>query len=110
MRRTLPSTGLKTKREAVEEGLRAQLRLSRQSEVRRFRGKLKGKGDFDRLEPPRRISGIGTDVIAAIAEAKTDLSSTPAKAPGNTLIDPHAGKRGAEFYEANVGEPERQIN
>lgn len=49
MRETLQATGLKTKREAVEEGLRTLLRLSRQSEIRRFRGKLKWKGDLDAM-------------------------------------------------------------
>ena len=49
MRETLQATGLKTKREAVEEGLRALLRLSRQAEVRRFRGKLKWKGDLNAM-------------------------------------------------------------
>ena len=46
MRETLQATGLRTKREAVEEGLRTLLRLSRQSQIRRFRGKLKWKGDL----------------------------------------------------------------
>ena len=46
MRETLQATGLKTKRDAVEEGLRTLLRLSRQAEIRRFRGKLKWNGDL----------------------------------------------------------------
>jgi Arc/MetJ family transcription regulator len=49
MREALRATGLKTKRAAVEEGLRTLLRLSRQSELRRFRGKLKWKGDLDAM-------------------------------------------------------------
>jgi Arc/MetJ family transcription regulator len=53
MRETLQATGLKTKREAVEEGLRALLRLSRQSEARRFRGKLKWTGDLDAMRTDR---------------------------------------------------------
>ena len=53
MRETLQATGLKTKREAVEEGLRTLLRLSRQSEVRRFRGKLKWKGDLNGMRTDR---------------------------------------------------------
>jgi Arc/MetJ family transcription regulator len=47
MRDTLRATGLKTKREAVEEGLRALLRLKRQGEIRKFRGKLDWQGDLD---------------------------------------------------------------
>ena len=49
MRDTLRATGIKTKREAVEEGLRTLLRLKRQSELRRFRGKLDWKGDLDAM-------------------------------------------------------------
>jgi Arc/MetJ family transcription regulator len=48
MRDTLRATGLKTKREAVEEGLRTLLRLNRQCEIRKFRGKLDWKGNLDR--------------------------------------------------------------
>ena len=53
MRETLRATGLKTKREAVEEGLRTLLRLSRQSELRRSRGKLKWTGDLDAMRTDR---------------------------------------------------------
>jgi Arc/MetJ family transcription regulator len=49
MRDTLRATGLKTKRQAVEEGLRTLLRLSRQSELRSLRGKLHWKGDLDAM-------------------------------------------------------------
>jgi Arc/MetJ family transcription regulator len=53
MRETLRATGLKTKREAVEEGLRTLLRLSRQTELRRLRGKLKWTGDLDAMRTDR---------------------------------------------------------
>jgi len=53
MRETLRATGLKTKREAVEEGLRTLLRLSRQSELRRLRGKLKWRGDLEAMRTDR---------------------------------------------------------
>jgi len=49
MRDTLRATGLKTKREAVEQGLRIVLRLSRQAEIRRLRGKLHWQGDLDSM-------------------------------------------------------------
>ena len=49
MRDTLRATGLKTKREAVEESLRTLLRLSRQGEIRRFRGKLAWQGDLNAM-------------------------------------------------------------
>ena len=53
MRDTLRATGLKTKREAVEEGLRTLLRLKQQAEIRRFRGKLEWKGDLHVMRSDR---------------------------------------------------------
>ena len=53
MRDTLRATGLKTKREAVEQGLRTLLRLSRQAEIRRFRGKLDWQGDLSAMRSDR---------------------------------------------------------
>ena len=47
MRDALRVTGLKTKREAVEMGLRTLLRLRKQEEVRKFRGKLAWEGNLD---------------------------------------------------------------
>jgi Arc/MetJ family transcription regulator len=49
MKDTLRMTGLKTKREAVELGLRTLLRLRKQMEIRRFRGKLNWQGDLDSM-------------------------------------------------------------
>lgn len=49
MNDALKATGLKTKREAVELGLRTLLRLSRQVRIRRFRGKLQWQGDLDAM-------------------------------------------------------------
>jgi Arc/MetJ family transcription regulator len=49
MRDTLRATGLKTKREAVEQGLRTVLRLSKQAEIRRLRGKLHWQGDLNSM-------------------------------------------------------------
>ena len=46
MKDALRATGVKTKREAVELGLRTLLHLRRQEEIRRFRGKLKWEGDL----------------------------------------------------------------
>jgi Arc/MetJ family transcription regulator len=46
---TLKATGLATKREAVELGLRTLLRLRRQEEIRRFRGKLAWQGDLEAM-------------------------------------------------------------
>ena len=49
MKDTLQATGLKTKREVVEQGLRTLLRLRQQEDIRRFRGKLKWHGDLDAM-------------------------------------------------------------
>jgi Arc/MetJ family transcription regulator len=49
MKDTLRATGLKTKREAVELGLRTVLRLRQQEEIRRFRGKVHWQGDLDAM-------------------------------------------------------------
>ena len=46
---TLRATGLKTKREAVELGLRTLLRLRKQADLRKFRGKLQWQGDLDAM-------------------------------------------------------------
>ena len=46
MRDALRASGLKTKREAVEQALRTLLRLSKQGEIRRLRGKLDWQGDL----------------------------------------------------------------
>ena len=46
---TLRATGLKTKREAVELGLKTLLRLKQQSEIKKLRGKIIWEGDLDAL-------------------------------------------------------------
>jgi Arc/MetJ family transcription regulator len=53
MKETLRLTGLKTKREAVELGLRTLVRLRKQEEIRRFRGKLPWQGDLDAMRTDR---------------------------------------------------------
>jgi Arc/MetJ family transcription regulator len=53
MRDALRATGLKTKREAVETGLRTLLRLSMQAKIRRLRGKLHWQGDLDAMRSDR---------------------------------------------------------
>ena len=47
MNDALEATGLTTKREAVELGLRTLVRLNRQAGIRRYRGRLKWEGDLD---------------------------------------------------------------
>lgn len=53
MESTLRATGLKTKREAVELGLRTLLRLRQQEEIKRFRGQLDWQGDLDTMRTDR---------------------------------------------------------
>jgi Arc/MetJ family transcription regulator len=53
MRDTLRATGLKTKREAVELGLKTILRLSGQEQIRQYRGKLKWTGDLEAMRNDR---------------------------------------------------------
>ncbi len=45
----LKVTGLKTKREAVELGLKTLIKLKKQENIKRFRGKLRWKGDLDEM-------------------------------------------------------------
>jgi len=45
----LATTGLRTKREAVESGLRLLLRLARQDKLRELRGKLEWTGDLESM-------------------------------------------------------------
>jgi Arc/MetJ family transcription regulator len=42
-------TGAKTKKEAVEMGLRTLLRLQQQAQLRQLRGKLQWEGDLDAM-------------------------------------------------------------
>ena len=49
MRETLRATGLKTKRAAVDEALRTLLRLKKQGEIRKLRGKLHWQGDLEAM-------------------------------------------------------------
>ena len=46
MTSALKATGLKTKKETIEEGLRLLVQLRRQTKIRSYRGKLKWSGDL----------------------------------------------------------------
>ena len=50
---TLRVTGLRTKREAVELGLRTLLRLRQQAGLRRLRGKIEWRGDLEAMRCDR---------------------------------------------------------
>ena len=47
MEEALKVSGLKTKREAVEEGLRLLVQTRRQKRIKRLRGKLEWEGSLD---------------------------------------------------------------
>ena len=47
MNDALKATGLKTKKDVVELGLKTLVRLKRQESIRKFRGKLDWTGDLD---------------------------------------------------------------
>jgi Arc/MetJ family transcription regulator len=53
MQEALVASGVRTKREAVELGLRTLLRLGKQSEIRKFRGKLAWEGDLEAMRSDR---------------------------------------------------------
>jgi Arc/MetJ family transcription regulator len=46
-------SGIKTKKRAIEEGLRLLVRVNRQAAIRRFRGRLRWTGDLDRMRAHR---------------------------------------------------------
>lgn len=47
MRDVLKATGIKTKKEAVELGLKTLIQLKKQGNIKNFRGELKWSGDLD---------------------------------------------------------------
>lgn len=47
MNEALKTTGLKTKKDAVELGLKTLVRLNKQAKIRKFRGRLKWEGDLN---------------------------------------------------------------
>ena len=49
MAEALKATGLNTKKEAVEEGLKLLVRRNRQQEIRKLRGKLKWEGNLEEM-------------------------------------------------------------
>lgn len=49
----LAATGLKTKREAVEMGLKTLLLLKQQEAIKSFKGKLKWDGDLEQMRTDR---------------------------------------------------------
>ncbi len=49
MKSALKVSGLKTKKDAIAEGLKLLVQVTRQKEIKRFRGKLKWSGNLDEM-------------------------------------------------------------
>jgi Arc/MetJ family transcription regulator len=49
MNDALKATGLKTKKEAVELGLKTLIKLNQQAKIKELKGKLKWDGDLDAM-------------------------------------------------------------
>jgi Arc/MetJ family transcription regulator len=49
MTKALKASGLRTKKEAVEQGLKLLIRLKSQQGIRELRGKVKWEGDLDEM-------------------------------------------------------------
>lgn len=49
MESALKASGLKTKKDAIEEGLKLLVQVKKQKEIKRFRGKLKWAGNLDEM-------------------------------------------------------------
>lgn len=48
MEEALDSSGIRTKKEVVEEGLKLLIKLNKQAEIKKFRGLLKWEGDLEK--------------------------------------------------------------
>jgi len=53
MANALKLTGLRTKREAVELGLKTLIKLKKQEKIRQFRGKLPWQGNLEEMRTER---------------------------------------------------------
>ena len=53
MSEALRLTGAKTKKDAVELGLRTVVKIKRQEQIKKFRGKLKWTGDLEEMRLSR---------------------------------------------------------
>lgn len=49
MKEVIKLTGAKTKKEAVEMGLRTLVQIKRQERIKHYKGKLKWEGDLDHM-------------------------------------------------------------
>jgi Arc/MetJ family transcription regulator len=49
VRTAMELSGFETKKKAIEEGLKLLIQLNRQSQIRKYRGKLRWTGDLDEM-------------------------------------------------------------
>jgi Arc/MetJ family transcription regulator len=49
MQTAMKLSGSKTKKKAIEEGLKLLIQVNRQKKIRRYRGKLRWTGDLDKM-------------------------------------------------------------
>ena len=49
MESALKTSGIKTKKEAIEEGLKLLVQIKNQEKIKRFRGKLKWTGSLEEI-------------------------------------------------------------
>ena len=56
MNLALESTGLRTKKEVVEEGLKALIQIKNQSKLKSLRGQLKWEGDINKMRADKWYS------------------------------------------------------
>ncbi|HPC74767.1 MAG TPA: type II toxin-antitoxin system VapB family antitoxin [Syntrophales bacterium] len=53
MKSALKASGVKTKKDAIEEGLKLLVQVRGRKEIRKFRGKLKWSGNLDEMRSDR---------------------------------------------------------
>lgn len=53
MNAALKQSGSKTKKAAIEEGLRLLIKFTKQAKIKKYRGKLKWVGDIDSMRTDR---------------------------------------------------------
>jgi Arc/MetJ family transcription regulator len=53
MQSALKASGIKTKREAIEEGLKLLVQIKNQEKIKAFRGKLTWTGSLDEMREDR---------------------------------------------------------
>ena len=57
MRDAMQATGARTKREAVEIGLRTLVKLEQQKQIKAFRGRLAWEGDLESMRRDEAAAG-----------------------------------------------------